>query len=662
MAPLSAEELLLLRKVPFFAPFTEKELVRVRGAMHRVFFPAGKVLFHEGEAGDALYLILSGRVKLVHLNGIEKLVAYINSNEVLGELALLTGEARRTTGVVDAPASLLALGRREFDALLKTVPGLALRLSRYLAATLRRTIAPSADNAPTGKTFVLLNRLPAADRVVFTVNLALSLVEQTRRKVILVEFAENGQDSILKPLQLAPSRNHTGSLRPEDLSNPATLRRLTVIHPSGLEILKLPQALIENRLLSGLPSLLNTLRRDNDFVLLSPLLRAGRDLETILETAHRVVITDKDGVFAGDEEVAPLVDKHVPEENRLRVRLTTSAPVPAERSHSSRIPWPAGLAEQTLRRGRPYLGREALLPHRGIDRLARRLGGLRIGFALGSGAALGYVTIGMLRVLERHGIFPDVVAGTSMGALIGSFYAAGKTPDELETIARGITKMKLWSLADFTVPWRGVILGDQVLKFLKSVIGGATFDDLHLPFAAVATDILTGEEVVLKYGPVAEAVRASLSLPFFFKPYFYRNRHLVDGGLVNPVPTSTIASLGADILLSVNITTKPSQKRLPGRRKARRPPEHSPNIFEVMLKTIYTMQYGISLTRAEPAHVVLAPDLSDFTWPEFHRAADIIKAGERYTEELMPKIKAQLPFFADTCKVPLRAPAAHAEY
>ena len=156
------------------------------------------------------------------------------------------------------------------------------------------------------------------------------------------------------------------------------------------------------------------------------------------------------------------------------------------------------------------------------------MGGVSLGLAMGSGAALGYVLIGFLKEMERNGVFPDVIAGTSMGALIGSFYAAGKSPAELEEIALSITKAKLWMLVDFSLPRQGLIVGDQVLKFLKSVLGERTFAELQIPFAAVATDIMSGEEVVLRHGKVAEAVRG-IPLPALLLQTFFPPRPLPGG-------------------------------------------------------------------------------------------------------------------------------------
>jgi NTE family protein len=246
-----------------------------------------------------------------------------------------------------------------------------------------------------------------------------------------------------------------------------------------------------------------------------------------------------------------------------------------------------------------------------------------------------------------------MVAGTSMGALLGSFFCAGKSPLEIQEISKTITKQWLFKniFGDLTFPHSGLMAGQTLSSFLRGILGLAEFDQLMIPFAAVATDIRTGHEVVLKEGRIVDAVRASTCLPILFQPFLHKGRYLVDGGLVNPVPTSVVANMGADILISVNLTAKPSLRRAMNRRRFPLAPR-SPSLWEVFFKMIYTMQYEIAQARTEIAHVVLTPDMRDFLWTDFHRSEEILKIGEAAAEEAVAKVKSLLPFFADYCRLP----------
>jgi NTE family protein len=211
-------------------------------------------------------------------------------------------------------------------------------------------------------------------------------------------------------------------------------------------------------------------------------------------------------------------------------------------------------------------------------------------------------------------------------------------------------------MADPTIPRSGLIRGNCVLEFLKSYLGDKTFKDLNTPFSCVATDIQTGKEIVMDEGNVAEAVRASLSLPFFFQPYYLNGRYLVDGGLVNPVPSSIVLAQGANIVISANLTSKAGERRVPrllGWRKRLPHLLKGPSITEIMMKTIYIMQYEIAAARSELAHVVLEMKSHNYLWWDLDKAKDIIRVGEMIAEENMPKIKSLLPFHADSCRVKL---------
>ena len=184
---------------------------------------------------------------------------------------------------------------------------------------------------------------------------------------------------------------------------------------------------------------------------------------------------------------------------------------------------------------------------------------VKIGYALGSGGARGLAHIGVLKVLEEQGIRPDVVAGTSMGAIVGALYSGGLTPGEIEKLALGLDWKKLVNLIDVTLPISGLLKGNRVVSLLKSIIGEITFSQLKCNFASVATNIINGEQVVLQDGSLIEAVRASISIPGIFTPVAIAGQYLVDGGLINTVPVSVCRDMGADYVIGINVIPRPGQ-------------------------------------------------------------------------------------------------------
>jgi len=180
--------------------------------------------------------------------------------------------------------------------------------------------------------------------------------------------------------------------------------------------------------------------------------------------------------------------------------------------------------------------------------------GLKIGLALGSGSARGLAHVGVIMALEAYNIPIDIIAGTSIGSVIGGLYASGATIRQLEEVALSIKKSKTLFLIDPVFPHSGLISGDRIEKMLNQFgIKDKTFDDLKIPFAAVATDVESGAEVILNQGKVIDAIRASISIPGIFTPVKYQDYYLVDGGVVDPVPVDVVKMMGADIIIAVNL-------------------------------------------------------------------------------------------------------------
>ena len=184
----------------------------------------------------------------------------------------------------------------------------------------------------------------------------------------------------------------------------------------------------------------------------------------------------------------------------------------------------------------------------------------KIGIALGGGAARGWAHIGVLRALSQAGIVPDIVAGTSIGAVVGGCYAAGRL-DELEGFARDLTRRKVFGYLDFNLSGSGLITGQRLVERLDGHLRDVHIEELATRFVAVATEIGTGHEVWLSRGRVVDAMRASYALPGIFKPMSIDGRWLFDGALVNPVPVSVCRALGARYVIAVNLNFGPVRAR-----------------------------------------------------------------------------------------------------
>jgi NTE family protein len=283
-----------------------------------------------------------------------------------------------------------------------------------------------------------------------------------------------------------------------------------------------------------------------------------------------------------------------------------------------------------------------------------------IGIALGSGVARGWGHIGVLRVLENEGIVPDIVCGTSIGALTGAVYLGGAL-STLEDWARNLTKAKMSRLFDFDFGQGGIIAGRRVLRVFPPALLEATIEQLDKPFVSVATDLNTGHEVWLRSGSVIDAVRASYAIPGLFPPVARDGRWLVDGALVNPVPVSVCHALGAELTIAVNLNADvfgpaPSgedELELEQREIAEegvglgflrgyfRRRNGAPSTFGVLARSLHIVQDRISRARlaGDPPDVMIAPRLGHIGYLEFHRAEECIAAGEEAARQALPRIR-----------------------
>ena len=299
----------------------------------------------------------------------------------------------------------------------------------------------------------------------------------------------------------------------------------------------------------------------------------------------------------------------------------------------------------------------------------------KLGIALGSGGARGWVHVGVLQALKKHGLEPDVVCGCSMGALVGGAYVSGEL-DSLETWALSIGRLDMLRYLDINILNGGVIDGESIMSILQDFKKDALIESLEKPFTAIATDLLTGREIWLQNGSLSEAIRASISIPGIFSPQKTGGKWLLDGGLTNPVPVSACRALGAEIIIAVNPTAGVLEYRyrdletpeeintneprsalldrlfdtVPDRIKsgvkAMTPDFLNADIdrisyFDVLSSSIDIMTDQIMRSRlaGEPPHIMLQPRLGRFGTLDFHRAEEAITEGRNIVQDALPALR-----------------------
>jgi len=257
----------------------------------------------------------------------------------------------------------------------------------------------------------------------------------------------------------------------------------------------------------------------------------------------------------------------------------------------------------------------------------------KIGLVLGSGGAKGLFHIGVIKVLEENNIPIDFIAGASVGACIGSFYASSESIKNIEKIALPSNWRQLLSLFLYPSLKQGFFTGEKLRKFIENAIGEIHFKDLKIPFSVVATDLRTGEAVVINEGDVAMAVRASGSIPLLFKPVEMEERLLVDGGLSMPVPVSVVKKMGADLVVAVNLEASYFNNYDNNNK--------SYGFYRVANTSIKVLRHRLSYLNAREADIVVSPEIGEVGWGKVvgDSGRAVIAEGEETMRKLMPRLK-----------------------
>ncbi len=316
-----------------------------------------------------------------------------------------------------------------------------------------------------------------------------------------------------------------------------------------------------------------------------------------------------------------------------------------------------------------------------VKALQRYRKGLKIGLALSSGSARGEAHVGVIKAILDNGVPIDMVAGTSAGAIVGAYYAANGNVDGLERAIYEATPKQMMEMMSFdlAIKFKGFIGEKKSLKWLKSLIGGVYFSDLKIPLAVVATDMNSGEEVVITKGSVLEAVRASIAMPVLFTPTRCHGRFLVDGGFCNPLPVDVVKKMGATFVIASNVIRTPEvaqahflkegsiQRRgmddivlseaLERSREelirdiaqiSKTTPTPSgetrdiPNMFNVLVSSVYTMEYTFVKHKIRQADITISPDIRNLNMLDFYRGKEVIARGYEAASKRLSKLMNRL--------------------
>lgn len=263
----------------------------------------------------------------------------------------------------------------------------------------------------------------------------------------------------------------------------------------------------------------------------------------------------------------------------------------------------------------------------------------KVGLALGSGAARGFAHIGVIMELQDNYIPIDFVSGSSIGAAIGGLFCA-EVP--FQYTSRLLETIGIKYLLDFSISKKGFVLGNKIEEFLKLLIKVKTFEELKIPLSVVATDLRKGEGVIINSGDVVKAIRASIAIPGIFTPVNYNGRMLVDGGLVDRVPSHATRNMGADIVIGVDVGFMPGDDYRPQ------------NILDIIIQTLGIMEVQILKQRIKGCDILIRPEVGHLSPYSFHNIEECIQGGLRAARESMDRIKKIIYNYSQSTKLECR--------
>ncbi len=651
-----------LEELPVFSSLPPSELRKIQQKARLEEYHRGDSVYLDGSPSEFFYVVLSGKFKIFKkrkgFEG-EDIRGYLYRGEHFGETSLLTGQPHSANAVAMRDGILLKIPRDDFQNLLKDYPSISLHLNRSFGYRLTRDANYSGSREVKVAAFVSLSGGDLFTE--FWFDLGTRLVQETKSRIILLDF-EHQEDAAY--FRVLPSGFRPFDLDASDGLRDDQIRQAFYHHPSGFDYLKISSQASSELYLKKITNLMTLLSLHFHFIL----------IRLPVDSQHRAygVLTKTDGVYffqaSRDQYQKALMDRVQAFERDYGIGKRDSKLIIVD-GNLDQVE-PSSTSDESL----PVFSR---IPSKSsyADRywnvmrfIARDFAGKLIGLALGSGAAYGLSHIGVFKVLEENNIYPDMIAGSSIGALLGGLWAAGFRSHEIEAIARSLDKrtafLRLIGFRDLDLFTKGFLKGDQVKRFLHHYLKDVKFEDLRMALKIVAADLFTSETVILDTGSVVDAIRASISIPGIFSPVTVGHRTLIDGGVLDPLPIRVLNRYGVKNIIAIHVLAgyrdrtaslqRDTSRSIPGvdSRGESNPlkkmfrdvfqqnqKNHSVNILNVIMNTIQFMEFEIADAWAREADVLIHPAVVDAHWAEFYSAEKFIRAGETKTREQLDEIK-----------------------
>lgn len=658
---------IILNEIPLFSNLTpfQRNIIKNRSVIQE--FKKGQVIYEEGSPASALYCLILGRVEIYIKDdaGVKKTLEYLHRGKFFGMISLLTDEPHSVTAKVMNDCALLVIKKEDFDFIIKRIPALAIDLSRTLSRRLKRkdnhrkTIFEST-------VLSVFSSYSQAGKTIYALNLSLSLKKETNKSVIILDIAPFGKTHTL-PLRLDTGEERIFKLFGPNADSPNSIGNFIVKGKFGADIACFHYQPEDERCIGIFVGILSQLVNDYHYILLDLPSSMNPVILSILNQSDLIQILTSPG--PDDLNSTHHLVEQLKNEfnfNSEKIKIIINEYKLSRLTHEDQVDILNKDVFATLPKIDFESGPRLVLDSpdceysKAVRRIARTLGDALVGLVLGVGVGYGFCHIGVLRVIEQEKIPIDVITGSSIGAIIASLWATGKSSDEILEITSEFSEPKsIWGLVDFTFPRLGFLKGNKLQKFLKRHLGNKTFYDVKVALKVIASDVRRKEPRVFDKGLLVDAIMASCAMPGVFTPFKFKNELLVDGGIINPLPTEPLIKMGVKKIIAVNVT--PSREdimrqyakikeeitvTLPQDLKKRRwfnfkedlKNAFKNNIIELIFSSVEILQSEVALKEALLADVVLHPDTSGMYWLELHRSKEFAKRGEEEARRQLNKI------------------------
>jgi len=612
---------LIISNSPPFNKLKERQLNNLIDLCTVKEYKNDEVIYRQGDPPDYLYLLLKGRVMaLAEVDLKDSPIEILKRGTCFGIISLLTDDPHSVTTRSIETSFILQIPKDKIKEFFKKTPSLSLDFSRILSQRVKARLKPKqifqsrriaiSGDAGSGKSTYMLD-------------LALKLKEQTAKNIICLQIVSKDDEMINFIDGRAPiADNKDKILLLKDFSEEDS----SYIRKDKIDCLYIR---LEEK--SNFASLLNYLSESYHFILYDlGRLSLKSNLYRLAKPAHQlhfIVFPRVGSLKKWDILIKELKEKKLFNQEDIKVIL----------------------AQWKKEPGLTFLIKRKLINHpiyatipayesadypKALRRIARQIGEVVLGMALGSGAAYGFCHIGILGVLQENNIMIDIICGSSMGSIIAALWAAGFDIRDIERLSSEAgKKINSFSIRGVSFPFRGVMKARHLENIFKNIFGDLTFYDLKHTLKIVAFDFLKRKTVILEEGPLYKAVAASCAFPGIFEPVKFKKDILLDGGILNPLPTKILLNYDTHKIIASNITlSRQEALKTYGRRGKL-------HIFDFIFGSVETMQQQFVAQALKIADVVIHPNLEGLGWMEFEKVDEFRRRGERATKEKLQEIK-----------------------